>query len=62
MPRTANAAIVPLMAGFHPLIVLTARTIVKASTTSTSEAVKAAPMAGAAVVKESICYLYLIPV
>jgi len=48
-PSTASAAAVPAMAGFQPRSVATTSTIVKASTTSTVEARKEAPTAGAAV-------------
>src|SRR5436190_1756463 len=49
-----RAAAVPSAAGRQPRKVATARTIVKASTTSTSEARNAAPIAGAAVDQISI--------
>lgn len=48
-----RAAPVPRAAGRHPRRVPTARTIVNASTTSTSEARKAEPMAGAATLQDA---------
>jgi hypothetical protein len=43
---TARAARLPCKAGRQPRVAPTARTMVKASTTSTSDARKAAPTAG----------------
>src|SRR5258707_5396077 len=48
MQSTTRAAAVPKAAGRHPRTVPTARTMVNASTTSTSEARKAEPTAEAA--------------
>src|SRR6478736_9786730 len=58
-PRTPSPATVPVRAGRQPCTVATASTMVKASTTSTSEARNVAEMAGAAVAHEIMAVAFV---